>query len=142
MTTSRARQALRPRPSGGSEAGGRSARCSSTEVSSARTSSTRHLRKSGRTTPGAPVQEGPPPYEVVRVGFPGERRERSVLYAGPNFLDAADYACEYIDREEPPAIEIQRHGDDGTETVWTYSKERAAAEASTEKTVVETFGFD
>ena len=89
-----------------------------------------------------PVPAGQPTYEVALVGFPGERRERRVLYAGPNFLDAADYACEYIDREEPPAIEIQRHGDEGRETVWTYSKERANAEASTGKSVVETFGFD
>jgi hypothetical protein len=89
-----------------------------------------------------PVPAGHPTYEVVAVGFPGERRERRVLYAGPNFLDAADYACEYIDREEPPAIEIQRRDDDGRETVWTYSKERANAEASTGKSVVETFGFD
>lgn len=89
-----------------------------------------------------PVPAGHPTYEVVVVGFPGERRPRPVLYAGPNFLDAADFACEYIDREEPPAVEIQRRGDDGTETVWTYSKERASAEASTEKRLVETFGFD
>jgi hypothetical protein len=89
-----------------------------------------------------PVPAGQPTYEVVMVGFPGERRTRPVLYAGPNFLDAADYACEYIDREEPPAIEIQRRDEDGTEIVWTYSKERASAEASTEKRLVETFGFD
>jgi hypothetical protein len=89
-----------------------------------------------------PVPAGHPTYEVVMLGFPGERRERKVLYAGPNFLDAADYACEYIDREEPPAIEIQRSDTEGRETVWTYSKERAAAEASAGKSVVETFGFD
>jgi hypothetical protein len=89
-----------------------------------------------------PVPAGHPTYEVSLVGFPGERRQRSVLYAGPNFLDAADYACEYIDREEPPAIEIQRRDAEGCETVWTYSKERAVAEASTEKKLVETFGFD
>jgi hypothetical protein len=89
-----------------------------------------------------PVPAGHPTYEVILVGFPGERRQRSVLYAGPNFLDAADYACEYIDRDEPPAIEIQRTDGDGCETVWTYSKERAVAEASTEKNLVEMFGFD
>ena len=89
-----------------------------------------------------PVPAGQPTYEVIAVPFPGERRERTVLYAGPNFLDAADYACEYIDREEPPAIEIQRSDTDGRETVWTYSRERATAEASTGKSVVETFGFD
>lgn len=89
-----------------------------------------------------PVPPGHATYEVILVGFPGERRQRSVLYAGPNFLDAADYACEYIDRSEPPAIEIQRSDADGCETVWTYSKERAVAEASTEKNLVETFGFD
>ncbi len=89
-----------------------------------------------------PVPAGHPTYEVILVGFPGERRQRSLLYAGPNFLDAADYACEYIDREEPPAIEIQRSDADGCETVWTYSKERAVAEARTEKNLVETFGFD
>jgi hypothetical protein len=89
-----------------------------------------------------PVPAGHPTYEVILVGFPGERRQRSVLYAGPNFLDAADYACEYIDCEEPPAIEIQRSDADGCETVWTYSRERAVAEASTEKNLVEMFGFD
>jgi hypothetical protein len=89
-----------------------------------------------------PIPPGHPTYEVVAVCFPGERRERNVLYAGPNFLDAADYACEYIDREEPPAIEIQRTDADGCETVWTYSQERATAEANAGKRLVETFGFD
>jgi hypothetical protein len=89
-----------------------------------------------------PVPAGHPTYEVVTVGFPGERRSRPVLYAGPNFLDAADYACEYIDREEPAAVEIQRRDEDGCETVWTYSRERASAEADAGKRLVETFGFD
>jgi hypothetical protein len=87
-----------------------------------------------------PVPAGQPRYVVYAAAFAGDRRSRKVLYEGPNFLDAADYASEYIDREEPAAVEIERRDGDEVETVWSYSRERA--EADGKKSVVETFGFD
>jgi hypothetical protein len=79
-------------------------------------------------------------YAVFAVDGPAaERRE---LRAAANFLDAADAACDYIDERLPLAVEIERQGAGRTEVVWTYSRERAAAAASSSKTLVETYGFD
>lgn len=85
-------------------------------------------------------QEGPT-FCVLAVGYEQGGR-RTVLYEGPNLLDAADFACEYVDREEPLALEIERRDLKGSETVWTYSRDRAVAEAASSKPLVETFGFD
>jgi hypothetical protein len=79
-----------------------------------------------RDTPGEPL------YQVCDLG--------SVLYESPNFLDAADFAGDLVQRRNPDALEIDRTRAYGRETVWTYS--RAAAEAASSKSLVETFGFD
>jgi hypothetical protein len=89
-----------------------------------------------------PVAPGQPTYEVCAVAYGAADPERSVLYRGPNLLDAADFACDYVDRKYPDAVEIERRDGHERETVWTYSRERAAAEASSSKSLVETFGFD
>ena len=83
-----------------------------------------------------------PSYRVFAVGYEPAGEQRTVLYVGPNLLDAADFACEYVDREEPLAVEIERWDGKASETVWTYSRDRAAAEAASSKALVETFGFD
>jgi hypothetical protein len=83
-----------------------------------------------------------PTYCVVAVGYEAEGALRDPLFEGPNLLEAADFACEYVDREEPQALEIERRDGDSVETVWTYSRDRAAAEAAASKRLVETFGFD
>ena len=51
------------------------------------------------------------------------------LDEGPNFLDAADFASEYIDQKEPTAVEIERKDGGDVETVWLYSPPRAPADA-------------
>jgi hypothetical protein len=81
-------------------------------------------------------------YRVCLVGFKGKQEERTAVYESPNLLDAADFACEYVDREQPVALEIDRLDAKGSETVWTYSRDRAEAEAASAKPLVETFGFD
>lgn len=83
-----------------------------------------------------------PLYRVFLVGYQAKREQRTFLYESPNLLDAADFACEYVDREEPLAVEIERLDANGSETVWTYSRDRAEAEAKSSKPLVETFGFD
>ena len=83
-----------------------------------------------------------PSYRVCLVAYKGKQERRTLLYESPNLLDAADYACEYVDREEPVAVEIERRDGDSSETVWTYSRDRAEAEAASSKRLVETFGFD
>ena len=88
------------------------------------------------------AQADGPIYRVFGVGYEPAGERRTVLYEGPNLLDAADFACEYVDREEPFAVEIERLDGKGSETVWTYSRDRAAAEAASSKGLVETFGFD
>jgi hypothetical protein len=81
-------------------------------------------------------------YRVCLVGYKSNQEQRTAVYESPNLLDAADFACDYVDREEPVALEIDRLDAGGTETVWTYSRDRAEAEAATSKPLVETFGFD
>jgi hypothetical protein len=89
-----------------------------------------------------PVEAGCPTYQVYSVDYGTARGRRTILYEGPNLLDAADFACEYVDREQPLAVEIERRNGEERETVWTYSRDRADAAASSSKSLVETFGFD
>jgi hypothetical protein len=81
-------------------------------------------------------------YRVCLVGYKAKQEQRTAVYESPNLLDAADFACEYVDREQPVALEIDRLDANGSETVWTYSRDRAEAEAASSKPLVETFGFD
>jgi hypothetical protein len=89
-----------------------------------------------------PLTSDRPMYRVCLVGDKPRSEQRTFLYESPNLLDAADFACEYVDREEPLAVEIERLDANGSETVWTYSRDRAEAEAKSSKPLVETFGFD
>jgi hypothetical protein len=65
-----------------------------------------------------------------------------VLHETANFLEAADFAYEYVQGHEPEALEIQRVDALTRETVWSYSEPRAEAESAARKSVLETFGFD
>jgi hypothetical protein len=89
----------------------------------------------------SPVHQGPT-YRVFEVGYASNGGARAVLYESPNLLDAADFALDYVDREEPQAIEIERGEGPSAETVWTYSRDRAVAEDASSKRLVDTFGFD
>jgi hypothetical protein len=89
-----------------------------------------------------PVVDGQPTYQVFSVGWGATQERRTILYEGPNLLDAADFACDYVDREQPVAVEIERRDGEERETVWTYSRDRAEEAASSSKSLVETFGFD
>jgi len=81
-----------------------------------------------------------PTYAVFAVErHAAARRE---LCAAANLLDAADAACDYIDERLPLEVEIERQEAGRTEVVWTYSQERAAGSASSNKTLLETYGFD
>jgi hypothetical protein len=83
-----------------------------------------------------------PRYEVWDVAYDPAYERRSVLFETTNFLEAADYACELVDREQPEALEIQRRDNGASETVWTYSQQRAAAVAASRTSVTDRFGFD
>jgi len=85
---------------------------------------------------------GEPTYVVCKVSSLQSYQTLSVLYESPNFLEATDFAFEYVDEHEPDALEIQRTDGTERETVWTYSAARAAAMAADRKDLVETFGFD
>jgi hypothetical protein len=85
---------------------------------------------------------GEPIYRVCVLAYKAKEVLRTSVYEGPNLLDAADFACEYVDQEQPVAMEIDRLDENGSETVWTYSRDRAEAEAQSTKPLVETFGFD
>jgi hypothetical protein len=85
---------------------------------------------------------GEPTYEVWDAVYEPTYRPRSLVYETSNFLEAADFACEYAADRKPIALEIQRRDGDARETVWAYSETRAAAAAATAKPLSETFGFD
>lgn len=83
-----------------------------------------------------------PVYRVYEVTFRQGFQQRSSLNESPNFLDAADFAMEYVQEHGPEALEIERSDGEEQETVWTYSETRARASALARKDLVDTFGFD
>ena len=89
-----------------------------------------------------PVQAEEPVYRVYSVTFRRGFQERSLLSETVNFLEAADFAMDFVQEQDPEALEIERVAGDEQETVWTYSESRAAAANAARKDLVETFGFD
>ena len=81
-------------------------------------------------------------YQVREVLYEPRYQAQQVMYKSVSFLEAADFAAEYVEDLGPDGVEIQRTDGTATETVWTYSKARAAASASSRKPLAETFGFD
>jgi hypothetical protein len=86
---------------------------------------------------------GGPRYRVHEARTqPTYRLTGPTLFESANFLEAADFAIEYVDRERPAAMEIRKAEESGAvETVWTYSERRADAVAA-QRDLVRTFGFD
>ena len=89
-----------------------------------------------------PVPAAEPVYRVFTVTFRHGFQERGQLWEHASFLEAADYAMEYVQENEPEALEIERINGAERETVWTYSVGRAAAASLARQGLVETFGFD
>jgi hypothetical protein len=83
-----------------------------------------------------------PMYKVFEVHFEPGFQRRTSLYESPNFLEAADYAFEFVQENNPRAVEIHRTHGAAQETVWNYSESRAAAASVAQKSLIETFGFD
>jgi len=81
-------------------------------------------------------------YEVREVVYAPRYEAEQVLYTSVSFLEAADFAAEFVEDNNPEGVEIQRTSGRARETVWTYSESRAAANASSLKPLAETFGFD
>lgn len=89
-----------------------------------------------------PAAQTEPLYRVYSVAFRQGFQQRSSLCESANFLDAADFAMEYVQAHAPEALEIERLTGEEQETVWTYSETRAAAAELARKDLVDTFGFD
>jgi len=89
-----------------------------------------------------PPAPGEPVYQVCDVVLEPTYLMKAVLSESHNFLEATDFAFEYLDGNEPEALEIRRVDDETCETVWTYSESRAAAESAAKPNLVSTFGFD
>jgi hypothetical protein len=83
-----------------------------------------------------------PTYEVSEVGHQDGEQPGDVLYRSASFLEAFDFAAEFIEDREPFGLAIHRAEADTRETVWTYSESRAAETAASRKTISDTFGFD
>ncbi len=97
----------------------------------------RELEVETRVKPSLP---GVPVYLVHEPELEPAYQAGPVLHETANFLEAADFAYEYVQGHEPGALEIQRVDELTRETVWTYSEPRAEAEP--QKGLIETFGFD
>jgi hypothetical protein len=89
-----------------------------------------------------PATPEEPMYQVFDVGFEPGFQRRTAVYESPSFLEAADFAFEYVERHDPQALEIHRTHGAAQETVWNYSASRAAAADMARKSLVDTFGFD
>jgi hypothetical protein len=81
-------------------------------------------------------------YQVYEVSYEPDHKAHNVLYESASFLEAVDYAAEYLEDADPDGLEIGRIGGAARETVWTYSASRAAATAASKRDLAETFGFD
>lgn len=81
-------------------------------------------------------------YQVREVVYESRYEPQQVLYESVSFLEAADFAAEFVEDHEPGGVEIQKTAGATRETVWTYSAARAAAAASSRKPLAATFGFD
>ena len=66
-------------------------------------------------------------YKVFEVIFEPGYQRRTPLFESANFLEAADYAFEFVAEHDPAALEIQRTSGAAQETVWNYSASRADA---------------
>jgi hypothetical protein len=89
-----------------------------------------------------PTPSEEPVYKVFEVHFAPGRERRIALFESPNFLEASDFAFEYVQDREPQALEIHRTQGMQQETVWNYSASRAEAVTAERKGLAETFGFD
>jgi len=89
-----------------------------------------------------PAPAAEPVYRVYKVTFRQGFQDRTTMCEYTSFLEAADYAMEYVQNYSPEALEIERIDGDEQETVWTYSESRAAAAEIARKDLVDTFGFD
>jgi hypothetical protein len=89
-----------------------------------------------------PTKPGQPVYRVFEVEYEPFYRPGAIVWETTNFLDAADFACEFVERQSPKGLEIQKTDGRSSETVWTYSETRAAVESATRKNLVQTFGYD
>jgi hypothetical protein len=96
----------------------------------------------GLQTVVTPPRAGQPVYRVYEIVYGATPPPASIRYESTNFLEAADFACELVERQKPQALEIQKSDGGASETVWTYSESRAAAESASRKSLVQTFGFD
>jgi hypothetical protein len=85
---------------------------------------------------------GEPVYRVLEVVYEPTYRLGAVLSESTNFLEAADFACDFVERRNPQGLEIHKVDGNKRETVWTYSETRADAEAAARKNLVQTFGYD
>jgi hypothetical protein len=83
-----------------------------------------------------------PVYKLYEVIFEPGYQRRTELFESANFLEAADYAFEFVDDNEPAALEIHRTLGAAQETVWSYDAKRAEAASADRGELVETFGFD
>jgi hypothetical protein len=81
-------------------------------------------------------------YQVCEIAYDPRHRAQDVIYESASFLEAVDFAGEYVEQVDPDAIEIHRVNGGARETVWTYSDSRAAATAASKTGLAETFGFD
>ena len=88
-----------------------------------------------------PAALGEPMYQVFVLAEEGGAHG-DALYETANFLEAADFAFEFVEAHNPPALEIERIEGDRRESVWGYSEDRANAAAESRRELVDTYGFD
>jgi hypothetical protein len=89
-----------------------------------------------------PQSEPQPTYRVFEVVYKPTYQPGELLHQSTSFLEAADFACEHVQREQPAALEIEKIDGPVRETVWTYSEARADATDAARDSLVGTFGFD
>ena len=69
-------------------------------------------------------------YQVFEISYEPRYKAQQVIYKSVSFLEAVDFAAEFVEDAGAGRARDPAHGWQASETVWTYSKERAAAAAN------------
>ena len=91
-----------------------------------------------RAAVAIPPAAGEETYQVEDHGS----EEARVVFRSEAFLDAVDFAFEYLEAESPERLRIFRVLGRKREEVWTYGLETAAQTEEQARDLVDVFGYD
>jgi hypothetical protein len=94
-------------------------------------------------TPATAVVAAPPsPHEETYQVEDHSSEEPRVVFRNDAFLDAVDFAFEYLEAESPERLRIFRILGRKREEVWSYGPETAAEVEEQPRDLLDVYGYD